>query len=345
MKKALRILAILLLAAPAVIVWGKRIGCSSEHPADNSPDAEKIQSFQANFPTDAIWDKPLCENQGKPKTTCRDPIKYWRTNEPEQFLWLPYIKNLGGAFLGVGSDQNYSLIAAAKSDWVWLIDYDPIVVQLHHILRALIIASASPREFLDKLKEAERADARRIIREEYQGEEELGDYLLLFNTLAVPMEKYYGARIRDAAQPNFDWLQSPENYSFIRNLFRQNKIKILPGDLLGGSTISGIAAAARKLDVPLRLIYLSNCLEFWEKIPEEYRANIKRLPLDGSTVALMTIGPKTGFVQKGRWHYIAQKGLLHQELMEQNNIDSAKNLAAEKSKAQGEKLSLSGWGE
>ena len=51
---------------------------------------------------------------------------------------LQLIRNVGGGYTGLGSDQNYSLIAAARSRWAWLFDYVPHVVRLHRLVMEVI---------------------------------------------------------------------------------------------------------------------------------------------------------------------------------------------------------------
>jgi hypothetical protein len=53
--------------------------------------------------------------------------------------------------------------------------------------------------------------------------------------------------------------------------------------------MQGIAEAARKLDVPIRVVYLSNVEEYWDDYGDAYRRNIDSLPWRQDAVVLRTI--------------------------------------------------------
>src|SRR5438105_2041756 len=55
------------------------------------------------------------------------------SNEQRHDLFFDRIRGLGGGYLGVGADQNYTLAAVAAAEMVWLIDLDPAVVLLHRL--------------------------------------------------------------------------------------------------------------------------------------------------------------------------------------------------------------------
>jgi len=64
---------------------------------------------------DDIFKVPLCTEGGGAKLHCREAFSYVTTNEPSQYVWAPFVKNLGGGYVGVGADQAYGLIALARS--------------------------------------------------------------------------------------------------------------------------------------------------------------------------------------------------------------------------------------
>jgi hypothetical protein len=70
------------------------------------------------------------------------------SNESQHYLFMPYIKNLGGAYVGVAAEANYSFIAYSKSRFAFLLDYDVHVVRLHRMIKALVKDAATPKEFI-----------------------------------------------------------------------------------------------------------------------------------------------------------------------------------------------------
>src|SRR5262245_11785720 len=88
---------------------------------------------------------------------------YPRTNEWRLDVLFPELADLGGGFVGVGADQCYTLAAAAHSEYVWLIDHDPVVRDLHLVYGALIPAADSVDAFLAFFDKAARDRGRELI--------------------------------------------------------------------------------------------------------------------------------------------------------------------------------------
>ena len=67
------------------------------------------------------------------------------------------------------------------------------------------------------------------------------------------------------------------------------RIRPMVADLNGDRGVVGIAAAAQKLGVPIRLLYLSNAEEYWTRYSEGFRANLKALPFDERSQVVRTL--------------------------------------------------------
>ena len=61
---------------------------------------------------------------------------------------IPTSKNLGGGYVGVGSDQSYDFMASQRASWGWAFDYDPNVYRLHRMMNPLILASETPEQLV-----------------------------------------------------------------------------------------------------------------------------------------------------------------------------------------------------
>ncbi len=73
---------------------------------------------------------------------------YLWSNERRHDLFFAEIKDLGGGYLGVGGDQNYTLAAAASAEVMWLIDLDSAVVYMHRLYAALLAVAPTGKDFL-----------------------------------------------------------------------------------------------------------------------------------------------------------------------------------------------------
>ncbi|MBM4282891.1 MAG: hypothetical protein FJ137_19785, partial [Deltaproteobacteria bacterium] len=88
-------------------------------PADPSPPTAAERSTFLQIVEDTL-DVPVCDEAGRSFADCRDPRSYLKTNEPKIGVVLPWVKDRGGGYTGVGSDQNYTFVAHARAQWVWL---------------------------------------------------------------------------------------------------------------------------------------------------------------------------------------------------------------------------------
>ncbi len=238
---------------------------------------------------DAILTIPECDEGGTASHSCRDPTSYIKSNEGLRPSFAPYIRNLGGGYVGIGADQNYDFIAEAKSQWVWLFDYDPTVVRTHQILRAVVPRCATPAKLAAAFAEENQARTRRWIRASLRGRaDEIRPTMDVFRRHREGLFTHYTLSLEPRrAFPDFGWLANQENYRYIRTLFAQGRVSITKGNLLTDVAMPAIARSARILGVRVRIFYSSNAADQWE-LTSQYRDNVADLPFDSRSVALRT---------------------------------------------------------
>jgi hypothetical protein len=259
-------------------------------------------------------------------------------------VWKLYVENLGGGYVGVGIDQNYNFIAVARSQWVWLFDYDPTVVRLHFVLRALILAAPDRQAFTAFFAEKNKQKALQILSETYEGKAERAAYREVYGISRKALHGYYLRQLNGTKDdPTFGWLASDDAYAYVRTLHQQGRVHILKGDMLKQKSMQGIAKAARALGVTIRVYYPSNAPECWPHT-KQYKANVRALPFDEHSVVLQTLsGMKAGYGKSiGYWHYNVQSGLLQQSLMGKRGYLSLKQVVYERIKTDDPDLSILG---
>ncbi len=304
-----------------------------EHPRDAPPDPEPPSPEQLAIFTaitqDPIEDKPICsadvrENWGvqarggRSETTCRDPFPYLESNEPRASLWQPYLRNLGGAYLGVGGDQAYTFLAIARVQWAWVMDYDPRVVDHHKRMRAFILEAETPAQFIELWSSGASKQALELIERHCAtgsdgaaDPQELAKLRRGYLATQERLHAYFSEQVDVDARgyvEGYGWLANPEHYAYVRKLYQQGRILPIKGDLLGKDSMRTVGAAAQALGVPIRAFYTSNAPSSWgAMITESYRANVLGLPFDRRSIVLQTTGDG-GFKQRGHWHYNVQWG-------------------------------------
>ncbi|MEM9459266.1 MAG: SUMF1/EgtB/PvdO family nonheme iron enzyme [Myxococcota bacterium] len=322
--------------------------CATEHPyltdfpprvltADRpaleipEPPTEQELAAFAKVTHDPVQDKKICDAKvregwhpsqsdgGRSELNCRDPFSYLTTNEPRGYVWKDYIDNLGGAYVGIGSDQNFNYIAAARSRWAWVMDYDPRVVKNHRRLRALILAAPTRDDFVALFAPDNERRAADIISAAYPDDPALKQLRWGYVATRERMHAYFTKQRKAAGQgksASFGWLRTEDDYRYIRTLYQQGRLRAVAGDLLREGAMQSIAQAARDLGVPVRIYYTSNAPTAWgAQITEAYRANVLSLPFDEQSLVLRTTDGGGSLRQKTKWHHNVQWGRhMHQRL-------------------------------
>ncbi len=292
-------------------------------PADPAAMAEEVAAKFKDVVEDTDINKiPACEKAGGSTTICRDPNSYLTTNEPDLHLWEPFVHNIGGAYVGVGADQNYSLVAAAKSQFAWLFDYDPMVVKLHIVLRAVILASPTAKDFVDAFAPGNYAKTKDVVANGTPAADKDGALRLLQGSREL-LYTDYSKRLKtpDGPRKTYDWLTNAESYRYVRLLYQQGRILPLKGNLLTDKILPSIGKAAKAIAVPVRIFYTSNADDQWKLTPQ-FRTNVLGLPFDDRSVWLRTVYPR----EKQRtkvlpWDYVVHAGLDAQRKIKHDGWD------------------------
>ncbi len=223
-------------------------------------------------------------------TRGREGKHYLAGNEKTLQVYYPLLKDIGGSYVGVGSDQAYILIGWAKPEFAWLIDYDPEVVAIHSVYKAFFAANETPEEFLELWTEDGRPRGKKILAEAYPDEEERKRLQRLYLRYRGWINRRLQAvrrRFVKADVPSF--LNDQATYDHIQAMLEVERIRPLLANLLDDEGVAGVATAARELGVPIRLLYLSNAEEYWKRYSDQFRANIKSFTFDERSIVVRTL--------------------------------------------------------
>jgi hypothetical protein len=304
-------------------------------PDTLEPPSQKLLDLFWSSTEDELETKPVCVGEGVggfSTLECRDPNSYVKGNEPRGYLFRPYLQGRSGGYVGVGSDQNYTYAAEAKSTWAWFMDYDPNVVYTHRVNRVLIGASETPEAFVARYSAGQMSESVELIAEFYEGDPLKDLYVRTYRGYRAVLERFYLKEITPQVahralgnvlvQPgpdDYGWLRNAESYAWIRMLWQQDRAQAVKGDMLGTVGMQSIGHTAHAMKIPIRLYYTSNAPNAWGgKMTTEYRSNVRGLPMDEHSLVIQTLGFATGFGQEGYWHHNVQGGFNAQERL---NLD------------------------
>ena len=94
-------------------------------------------------------------------------IHYVVTNEIEHELFEPVVRDLGGAYLGVGTNQNFALISWMRPEFVIFMDFDQTIVDLHEIYRLIFLRAETPEAFISFWSKDKQEDLRKLVSETF----------------------------------------------------------------------------------------------------------------------------------------------------------------------------------
>ncbi|MCA9690284.1 MAG: hypothetical protein KC636_11790, partial [Myxococcales bacterium] len=231
----------LLAALLAFACGGRATEPAAATSAPRPPDAPQPEAIAAVEPEPAPAAEPEPAEPAPPKDPLAplsaeqkatlwagdaDPlaptsIHYVKSNEIRHDVWFPYIDGIGGAYVGVGSDQNYTVIAAARAELVFLLDIDQRVVDLHRIYEVLIEASEDPETLRERFNKDNAEESIALLDAAFADLDEAeqrrlrNDYRYSRETVFRHLRTVIS---RDRAGKPTSWLSDPAMYAHIRKL-------------------------------------------------------------------------------------------------------------------------------
>lgn len=227
------------------------------------------------------------------------------SDEANLHLFHDAVANVGGGYVGVGTDQAYLFIGWARSDFAWLTDYDEWVYWVHVISGIFFDVSQTPEAYRARWSSKARASSLALLADRFPDPDEARMARRVFLAARFQQARrlaFVRNACRKAGVPTY--LTDPEMYDFVRNLWRSGRIRPMVGNLLGDRAMKGIGEAAAALGIPIRTLYLSNAEEYWD-YPKAFRENMAALRLDDRSRVLRTRAAKP---HNGDYRYVVQPG-------------------------------------
>lgn len=242
---------------------------------------------------------------------------YLTCDELNLHVWYEQVKDLGGAYAGVGSDQAYTFIGWQRPSIAWLTDYDPWVRTVHKIYLLAFETAEDNQAFRDFWNPDNYDETWEAIRERWEGDRD--------ERLFRPVWRDWHSRIywrlirynrtlNDAEIPWF--LNDDEHYAFVRDFVLSGRVRPLLANLLDDAALMEIGEVSRELQVPIRVYYLSNAEDYWN-YPDQFRENFLNLHFDEQSLILRTNATKR---QNGDYRYMSQGALNFQEWLRQDFV-------------------------
>lgn len=237
-----------------------------------------------------------------------DPGEHYPiSNEFRHDLWFEHVRDLGGAFVGVGTDQCYTLAAVQNASMIWVVDFDPLVPVIHRLYAVLVPASESPEALVARFAEENETATVELLRAQLGESEDADGVVQAFRRNRARMFPYLRRVLRNRPEGTAaSWLSDPSLYARVRALHRAGRVVARNGDVTAEGALRAVGRVARELDVSVRVVYFSNAEQFFP-YTADFRANLEGLPTDERSIVLRTFRERGIPYPRGdRWHYVVQ---------------------------------------
>jgi hypothetical protein len=182
-----------------------------------------------------------------------------------------------------------------------------------------MLESETVPAFLARFAKKNKNSSLEIIKKYYADRDDVDFIQQVYRNNAESLGKHYKKNAAPGAK-DFGWLRYAENYRYIRLLYQQDRIAIVPGDMLKDKSMRSIGKSAKALGVPIRVYYPSNAEEFWDYSTSNsnYKHNILSLPFDEASITFRTVHeypwhPKWRKGLQGFWHYVVHGAYNYQK--------------------------------
>ena len=231
---------------------------------------------------------------------------YVISDETRHDVFYNKIKDLGGMYVGVGTDQSYLYIGWSRPQVAVIMDFDKLIIDLHEVYRLIFLKAETPDEFVKLWYKENKKKIIAMIKEAFPEPVKQKRIIKAFKFSRSWVAGKMGILKKHHKKHKVPiWITDAGQYKYIRDMFKAGRIVMLRGDLTATKAMPGIAEASKKLGIPVRVFYLSNCEQYFF-YEEQYRANIQALPTDAKTLFLRAFAwasnPDYGLADT-RYHY------------------------------------------
>lgn len=291
---SIALLAAGLLVSPVALAYPDVAPLSDDH--------KKIVWGVPDDPIPKVLHAQLKENTGR---------HYLKGDEWGLHVYYPALKDLGGAYMGVGTDQAYLFIGWMKPEIAWLTDYDPWVVALHEAYEIFFAEADNADDFVKLWHKDSAKTSEALLEAKSQGAPRQELMLRVFRYargwIHARLRRQKRVLVREKV-PGF--LNDADQYTFVRNMVASKRVRPLAANLLDTTSVKAIGAASRKLGIPVRALYLSNAEGYWP-YNDQYKANMAALHFDDKSLVIRTVVAKIS--KNGDYRYNQQPALNYQQ--------------------------------
>lgn len=284
--------------APAVEASGSG-AAEAKVPVVEAPTPPALNALGSNEPLNEatrklVWETTEDDAPEVLNATRKDlENRHYQTcDELHLAKFYPNIKGIKGAYIGVGSDQAYTFMGWMDAELAWLTDYDPWIKQEHRIYALFFEKAETPEAFVSQWRTRNRSASRAMIAEHFAADPEKALIMEVFDSASYKVDVRMTRLIAMAKSykiPTF--VTDAAMYAHVRSMVLGGRVRPMVSNLLDTDGLTGVGNASRAVNVPIRVVYMSNAEDYWP-YSEQFRANMAGLNFDENSWILRTAASK-----------------------------------------------------
>ncbi len=252
---------------------------------------------------------------------------YVNSDERRHDLFHDAIANRGGMLIGVGAGQNYVLAGWVEPEAMVVVDFDQVIVDIHSLFDVVLRNTNTPKEFIAAWRHENRIRTLRWFRDAFPKRAEPKPMRELFIEYRDNLSWGFKQTLeRMTAQGQRTYLDDQGQFDTVKRLVTEGRVLAIRGDFTGRRTLTDVAGLARKLDLEVSTLYLSNIEQYFAWRQGHYRANMLGLPLDDDTVVLRAYGVGEEFAADHNYRYYFQSGSNFHAWLRDPTMESVRSL-------------------
>lgn len=261
------------------------------------------------------------------------------SDERHHFHFRKDIENLGGVFIGIGTNQNFAMASWARPDLLILVDFDQMIIDVHNAYRAAFLHAPDPRAFVDLWTKENKKTFEQAIATTWTDKGERRSALRGYRyARRRVLRRLREVRRIYAKADQSSYLSSQEDYDYLVSLYKANRVISVRGDLTLNGALQKLAALLHQQKRTVRTLYLSNT-ESYFSWGEAFRTNMRAMPTDERSVVLRTRDwrPKMADGSKGAvfYAYHTQSYALFRRWLDKPKVRGVRNMLPWKSRVDG----------
>lgn len=249
---------------------------------------------------------------------------YWVSNEDRLELFESHIRDKGGVLIGVGTDQNYLFAGWARSEVLFLMDFDEAISDLHEVYAIIFADTPDHTRFIEAWGAANVDALNAKITAKFSEPARQKRILRAYRTARGTVERRLRKVLKSFTKKGVrSFLDDAAQYAHVRDLWAKRRVVALRGDLTAKDTLQAIARVIREQGWTVGVFYPSNAEQYFPMLPQ-YRENIQALPANDQSVVIRTMGWGTLYGQAdATYHYNVQPLKLFQTWAREGKAKSA----------------------